>query len=174
MKFVDREELAPKRSRRMSDRGSAERYPFKLLPPEAKARLRKIAQPDWIAPMLATLTKERFSRPGWLFEPKWDGERCLAFRNGRHLRLVSRSRKQLNEKYPEVAAALRRQEINSFIADGEIVAFKNGVTSSRSCNDPCKSRIPRRIFCAAFGARLHELIDAARPGERRRAHTAHG
>jgi len=129
MKFVDREELAPKRSRRMSDGGSAERNPFKLLPPEAKARLRKIAQPDWIAPMLATLTKERFSRPGWLFEPKWDGERCLAFRNGRHLRLVSRNRKQLNEKYPEVAAALRRQEMNSFIADGEIVAFKNGLTS---------------------------------------------
>jgi hypothetical protein len=35
--------------------------------------------------MLATLTDERFSREGWLFEPKWDGERCLAFRRGRNL-----------------------------------------------------------------------------------------
>ena len=79
--------------------------------------------------MLATLTDKRFSRPGWLFEPKWDGERCLAFRNGRHLRLLSRNRKQLNEKYPEITAALHRQQMNSFIADGEIVAFKNGLTS---------------------------------------------
>ncbi len=108
----------------------AKRNPLDELPPGVKARLRKIDQPNWVAPMLATLTEERFSRPGWLFEPKWDGERCLAFRDGRHLRLLSRNRKQLNEKYPEITAALRRQEMNSFIADGEIVAFKkNGVTS---------------------------------------------
>ena len=43
----------------------------------------------WIAPMLATLTDERFSRQGWLFEPKWDGERCLAFRRGGDVRLFS-------------------------------------------------------------------------------------
>ena len=108
----------------------AKRNPLDELPPGVKARLRKIDQPNWVAPMLATLTDKRFSRPGWLFEPKWDGERCLAFRDGRHLRLLSRNRKQLNEKYPEITAALHRQEMNSFIADGEIVAFKkNGLTS---------------------------------------------
>ena len=79
--------------------------------------------------MLATLTDKRFSREGWLFEPKWDGERCLAFRNGGDLQLFSRNQKRLNEKYPEITAAFRRQETRSFIADGEIVAFKNGVTS---------------------------------------------
>jgi len=88
-----------------------------------------MAQPKWVAPMLATLTDERFSREGWLFEPKWDGERCLAFRLGRDLRLFSRNRKLLNEKYPEITAAFQRQEADSFIADGEIVTFKNGVTS---------------------------------------------
>jgi len=88
-----------------------------------------MAQPKWVAPMLATLTDERFSREGWLFEPKWDGERCLAFRLGRDLRLFSRNRKRLNEKYPEITAAFQRQEADSFIADGEIVTFKNGVTS---------------------------------------------
>ena len=56
------------------------RNPLHGLPAEVKARLRKRAQPRWVAPMLATLTDERFSREGWLFEPKWDGERCLAFR----------------------------------------------------------------------------------------------
>lgn len=79
--------------------------------------------------MLATLTDKRFSREGWLFEPKWDGERCLAFRNGGDLQLFSRNQKRLNEKYPEITAAFHRQETGSFIADGEIVAFKNGVTS---------------------------------------------
>jgi bifunctional non-homologous end joining protein LigD len=79
--------------------------------------------------MLATLTDDRFSREGWLFEPKWDGERCLVFRRGRELSLFSRNRMSLNEKYPELTAALQRQQSDSFIVDGEIVTFKNGVTS---------------------------------------------
>jgi ATP-dependent DNA ligase len=66
--------------------------PLNGLPIEAKVRLRKKPQPKWIAPMLATLTDERFSREGWLFEPKWDGERCLAFRCGGQLNLFSRNR----------------------------------------------------------------------------------
>lgn len=70
--------------------------------------------------MLATVTEERFSRPGWLFEPKLDGERCLALRSHRALLLLSRNRKRLNEKYPEIAEALARQaKPDSFIGDGE-------------------------------------------------------
>src|SRR5258705_2867873 len=107
----------------------ASRNPLDELPAEAKARLRKLPQPTWVAPMLATLTAERFSRPGWLFEPKWDGERCLAFRRGGKLNLFSRNRILLNEKYPEITSAFLRQNEDSFIADGEIVAFKNGITS---------------------------------------------
>src|SRR3984893_8615452 len=99
------------------------------LPSEATAWLRERAQPRWIAPMLATLTDERFSREGWLFEPKWDGERCFAFRRGRELSLYSRNRHRLNDRYPEVATAFERQEANYFIADGEIVTFENGITS---------------------------------------------
>jgi hypothetical protein len=70
-----------------------------------------------------------FSRQGWLFEPKWDGERCLAFRRGRNLNLFSRNRIRLNEKYPEVVEAICRQEAASFIADGEIVTFDGEITS---------------------------------------------
>jgi hypothetical protein len=40
-----------------------------------KAWLRKKSHPKWVVPTLATLTNERFSHEGWLFEPKWDGER---------------------------------------------------------------------------------------------------
>jgi bifunctional non-homologous end joining protein LigD len=102
---------------------------FNRLPAEAKARLRRRPQPEWVAPMLATLTDERFSREGWLFEPKWDGERCLVFRRGRELSLFSRNRILLNAKYPEITIAFDRQHSVSFIVDGEIVAFKNVVTS---------------------------------------------
>jgi len=79
--------------------------------------------------MLATLTEERFSREGWLFEPKLDGERCLVFRDGRRLDLYSRNQKLLNTKYPELVAAFEKQKPASYIVDGEIVAFDNGITS---------------------------------------------
>ena len=105
------------------------RNPLDELPAGAKIQLRKRAQPGWVAPMLATLTDERFSREGWLFEPKWDGERCLAFRRGADLNLFSRNRIQLNAKYPEVVEAIYQQQVASFIADGEIVTFKDGITS---------------------------------------------
>jgi bifunctional non-homologous end joining protein LigD len=99
------------------------------LPADAKARPRKGAQPKWVAPMSATLTDEVFSRQGWLFEPKWDGERCLAFRRGRDLDLFSRNRIRLNAKYPEVVEAIYQQQATCFIADGEIVTFDGDITS---------------------------------------------
>jgi ATP-dependent DNA ligase len=49
-------------------------------------------QPDWLEPELATLTADRFSDPAWIFERKFDGERCLAFRAGPQLRLMTRNR----------------------------------------------------------------------------------
>jgi DNA ligase D-like protein (predicted ligase) len=103
--------------------------PLKKLPAEARARLQRKSQPEWVAPMLATLTNERFSRNGWLFEPKWDGERCIVLRRRRELRLFSRNRILLNARYPEITEAFQQQDADSFIADGEIVTFKNGITS---------------------------------------------
>ena len=79
--------------------------------------------------MLATLVDEPFSRKGWLFEPKFDGERCLAMRSGAKVTLLSRNQKQLNEKYPELANAFAAQSLDSFAVDGEIVAFDGNVTS---------------------------------------------
>jgi hypothetical protein len=57
----------------------ADRNPLDALPPSVKARLRKRPQPEWVAPMLATLTDERFSREGWLFEPSGTGNAALRF-----------------------------------------------------------------------------------------------
>jgi DNA ligase D-like protein (predicted ligase) len=94
-----------------------------------QSKVRKNIEPGWVSPMLATLTGEAFSRPGWLFEPKLDGERCLGLRSGDHVELISRNQKSLNNKYPELVTTLENQEATSFAVDGEIVTFEGQVTS---------------------------------------------
>src|SRR5688572_9059449 len=104
--------------------------PLDRLPAEAIPRARKLTQPGWVPPMLATLTDAPFSRKGWLFEPKWDGVRCLVFRDRRGVvRLVSRNEKPLNDRYPEIVAAMEQQSSRPFTADGEIVVFVGTTTS---------------------------------------------
>ena len=99
------------------------------LPPNVRVKLRRSARPKWVAPMLATLVDEPFSRAGWLFEPKLDGERCLALRSGRNIQLLSRNQNELNDKYPELLRAFRNQETERFAMDCEIVTFDGNVTS---------------------------------------------
>jgi bifunctional non-homologous end joining protein LigD len=99
------------------------------LPASMQSRVRKGKQPEWLDPMLATLTEGRFSRHQWLFEPKFDGLRCLVFRHKGKVQLFSRNRKPLNERYPELADVFRKQSLSSFVVDGEIVALENGVSS---------------------------------------------
>ena len=79
--------------------------------------------------MLATLTEERFSDPGWIFERKLDGIRLLAFRNGARLRLLSRNKLEQSRSFPAIAAALSEQPCRDFVIDGEVVAFDRGATS---------------------------------------------
>jgi DNA ligase D-like protein (predicted ligase) len=87
--------------------------------------------------MLATLTEKRFSDPAWLYERKLDGERCLAFREGRAVGLMSRNQLRIDNHYPEVAEALVVQPRSRFIVDGEIVAFDRG--------RPSFARLQRRM-----------------------------
>ena len=65
-----------------------------------------LAMPSWVEPQLATLTRERFSSPDWIFERKLDGERCLAFADRDGVRLLSRSQHDITRTFPEIAAAL--------------------------------------------------------------------
>jgi len=85
-------------------------------------------EPDWLDPELATLTQDRFSDPEWIFERKLDGERCLAFKSGSKVRLMTRNRKQDTSTYPEITEALAAQQADNFIIDGEIVAFEGSQT----------------------------------------------
>jgi bifunctional non-homologous end joining protein LigD len=88
-----------------------------------------MAQPSWIAPELATLTRDRFSDPAWITERKFDGERCLAFVENGEVQLRTRNKKLITGTYPELAAALAGQDAGDFIVDGEIVAFDGAATS---------------------------------------------
>ena len=77
------------------------------------------AFPDWLEPMAATLTQERFTGPDWTFERKLDGIRLLAFRQGADVRLLSRNRLPQNRAYPAVAAAIGALPARELILDGE-------------------------------------------------------
>ncbi len=99
------------------------------LPESEQKKLIKEKQPSWIEPMLATLTDDRFSDENWIFERKFDGERCLSYMHDGKLQLLSRNQKSLNPHYPELIDAFKKQQLSSFIVDGEIVAFKGKVTS---------------------------------------------
>jgi bifunctional non-homologous end joining protein LigD len=88
-----------------------------------------MTQPSWLEPELATLTNDRFSDPAWLYERKFDGERCLAYRSGDQVRLMTRNQKIVNDTYPELAAELQLQNCADFIIDGEVVAFAGAETS---------------------------------------------
>ena len=74
--------------------------------------------PDWLEPMAATLTQDRFGGDEWLFERKFDGIRLLAYKNRDDVRLFSRNR--LPQHLPQVAAAVARLPVEDVILDGEV------------------------------------------------------
>jgi ATP-dependent DNA ligase len=78
-----------------------------------------MAFPDWLEPMAATLTADRFTDPGWLFERKLDGIRLLAYKRAGRVQLWSRNHLSLTESYPAVAAAVAQLPVKNVILDGE-------------------------------------------------------
>jgi ATP-dependent DNA ligase len=73
--------------------------------------------PEWLDPMAATLTEERFAGPDWLFERKYDGIRLLAYKRGREVQLFSRNR--LPQDLPAIRAAIANIPARELILDGE-------------------------------------------------------
>src|SRR5215213_6645065 len=74
--------------------------------------------PEWLEPMAATLTQDRFTGPEWLLERKFDGIRLLAFKDGPQVRLFSRNR--LPQQLPAIEAAIAALPVRDTILDGEI------------------------------------------------------
>jgi bifunctional non-homologous end joining protein LigD len=136
--------------------------------------------PDWLVPMAATLTQERFAGPDWLFERKFDGIRLLAFKNGAEVRLLSRNQLLQNASYPGVAAAIASLAPHDLILDGEATGVwgKQGrvafhvfdllwIDSRNLTGEPLheRQRLLRRIRFKAPMRRVTAL-DEPRPWER--------
>jgi DNA ligase D-like protein (predicted ligase) len=79
--------------------------------------------------MLATLSERRDFGDDWLLERKFDGERCVARKQGGEVRLESRTAKDLTGTYPEVCAAVAGQRDRELVLDGEVVAYEGEQTS---------------------------------------------
>jgi ATP-dependent DNA ligase len=72
-------------------------------------------------PMDALLVSEIPAGDNWEYEPKWDGFRCLAFRDGQSIELQSKSGQSLGRYFPEIVAALLKLKAPKFVLDGELV-----------------------------------------------------
>ena len=75
-------------------------------------------------PMEARLVTELPLGPAWQYEPKWDGFRCVAVRDGDGVELQSKSGQPLARYFPEVVTALRALKARRFVLDGELVVPK--------------------------------------------------
>ena len=73
-----------------------------------------------LLPMEARTEAELPRGPGWQYEPKWDGFRCLAIRDGDKVEMLSRSGKPLARYFPDMVAALKALKPKRFILDGEL------------------------------------------------------
>jgi ATP-dependent DNA ligase len=74
-----------------------------------------------VKPMLAKSVPEVPDGPGYLYEPKWDGFRCIVFRDGDEVELGSRNEKPLTRYFPDVVEAVKAQLPERCVVDGEIV-----------------------------------------------------
>jgi ATP-dependent DNA ligase len=84
--------------------------------------------------------------PGWWYEPKWDGFRCLAFRHGEIVTLQAKSGKPLTRYFPEIVALLKAIPEDHFAIDGELLIPIDGVFSFEALQmrlHPAESRIRR-------------------------------
>src|ERR1043166_9028444 len=81
------------------------------------------------SPMEAKSVDEIPRGPEWQYEPKWDGFRCLVFRDGSKVELQSKSGKSMTRYFPELVEAFRKRKPEQFVLDGEIVVPANGAFS---------------------------------------------
>jgi ATP-dependent DNA ligase len=118
-----------------------------------------------LPPMEAKLVEALPEGPGWRFEPKWDGFRCLVYRDGDSVALQSKSGKPLGRYFPEVVALIEQLEAPRFVIDGELIIPIGGVLSFDALQmrlHPAESRI--RKLSAETPAQLM-LFDCLEAGE---------
>jgi bifunctional non-homologous end joining protein LigD len=123
----------------------AHRIPASRLVPSGKFE----AMPATLAPMLAETGDVPFNRADWIWEPKLDGYRVLAFIDERGVKLRSRKGLELSSKFPRLAAELGRQDARGMILDGELVAFDANIKPSfAALQDRAQLKTEREIAAA--------------------------
>lgn len=125
------------------------------------------------APMEALSVDDIPSGPGWLYEPKWDGFRCLAFRDGAEVELQSKAGQPLRRYFPELVEMLQHLKPKRFVLDGEIVVPVEGRLSFDDLLmriHPAESRVRKLaaetpaslvVFDLLVDARGKSLVDQA-------------
>ena len=129
------------------------------------------ALPVTTAPMEAKLAAGLPPGDGWQYEPKWDGFRCLAYRDGADVALMSKSGKPLDRFFPEVVALVAGLATDRFVVDGELIIELDGALAFDALQarlHPAASRIaklaantPAQLMlfdCLAIGDEV--LVDA--------------
>src|SRR5436305_12057982 len=102
--------------------------------------------PEHLRPMEARLVSELPKDGAWQFEPKWDGFRCLAFRNESRVELRAKSGKPLGRYFPEIISALEKLQARRFVVDGELLIPLDGSLSFDALQmrlHPAQSRIQK-------------------------------
>lgn len=125
-----------------------------------------------IQPMEALLAEELPVGPGWQYEPKWDGFRCIAVRDGTDVELWSKSGKPLARYFPDVAEMFRRLKAGRFVVDGELLIAREGAISFDALQmrlHPAASRVAKlaaqtpamfmAFDCLAIGRKIIATAD---------------
>jgi ATP-dependent DNA ligase len=110
------------------------------------AAFESLAVKPGIAPMEAKLVDDLPEGEGWRYEPKWDGFRCLVFRDGDAVELRSKSGKPLCRYFPEMVETIGAMAARRFVLDGELIIPVGGILSFDALQlrlHPAESRIRR-------------------------------
>jgi ATP-dependent DNA ligase len=110
------------------------------------ADFERLAVKPGLSPMEAKLVEALPEAEGWQFEPKWDGFRCLVFRDGGEVHLQSKSGKPLGRYFPEVVETILAMNADRFVLDGELIIPVGGILSFDALQlrlHPAESRVRR-------------------------------
>ena len=116
------------------------------------------------APMEALLAAELPEGEGWQFEPKWDGFRCLARRDGDEVTLTSKSGKPLGRYFPDVVELLAGLKERDFLVDGELIIPAGDALSFEALQlrlHPAESRVRKLAAANPAELMLFDLIEFA-------------
>jgi len=110
------------------------------------AEFDRLAVKPGLPPMEAKLVDALPEGAGWQYEPKWDGFRCLVFRDGPEVALMSKSGRPLGRYFPEVIDSVLAMEADRVVLDGELVIPVGGALSFDALQlrlHPAESRVAR-------------------------------